>query len=77
MRFRVDRYGIYIIPESPKDEAYIEDTLGLKHEGDAIRLVRYDADNGLGHLCTKSDAAYKLECSHRAEAMANKLDLPV
>jgi hypothetical protein len=40
MRFNINRNGIEIVPESKIDEAYIEDTLGLKREGDAIPLVR-------------------------------------
>lgn len=47
MKFKVSRRGIEIIPENDQDTAYIEDTLGLKRDGDAIPLVRQNAI-GLG-----------------------------
>lgn len=40
MKLEVRRSEIVIIPETALDTAYIEDTLGLKREGDAVRLVR-------------------------------------
>ena len=43
MRFEVGRYSITVVPDSKQDVAYIEDTLGLKRGGQAIRLVRKDA----------------------------------
>lgn len=43
MKFQIERYGILVIPETDADEAYIEDTLGLRNEGDAIPLVRENA----------------------------------
>lgn len=54
MNFRVTRYGIDVFPEDETDRAYIEDTLGLKREGDALPLVRkndFDA-NSLHKLTT-------------------------
>ena len=30
MRLSVERYGINIIPESPQDEAFLEEVLGFK-----------------------------------------------
>lgn len=54
MKFKVERYGIEVIPENREDEAYIEDTMGLKEGGDAILLVREDAVgmHCLTHLTT-------------------------
>lgn len=40
MKMKVGRHGIKIIPESEKDEAYIESTLGLTVENQFIRLKR-------------------------------------
>ena len=42
MRFEIGRHGIRVIPEDEHDIAYIEDTLGLKHEGDYVDLTRID-----------------------------------
>lgn len=49
MRMRVNRRTIDIIPESPQDEAYIEEVLGLKAGGDCAKAVRIDI-MGLGSL---------------------------
>lgn len=43
MRFIIEKNGISIIPENKIDEAYIEDTLMLKEEGDYIKLIRKHA----------------------------------
>lgn len=43
MKFRVGRMGIDIIPEDEQDEAYIEDTLGLKKHHASTLLVRENA----------------------------------
>lgn len=40
MQFKLERRGIVIIPDNDLDAAYIEDTLGLRREGDAIAFVR-------------------------------------
>ena len=48
MRYEISRHEIKIIPENQQDEAYIEDTLGLKHDGEWIRLRRRNAH---GLLC--------------------------
>ena len=40
MRFEVRRYHLVVIPENDEDNAYIEDTLGLKSDRQAIQLVR-------------------------------------
>lgn len=46
MRFIIERAGIKIIPENEQDEAYIEDTLGLKKKDDVIPCKRV-APSGL------------------------------
>lgn len=43
MKFRLERKGILIIPESEQDVAFIEDTLGLERHGDSICLKREDS----------------------------------
>lgn len=48
MKFEVGRYGINVIPQDEADEAYIEDTLGLKKEGDYVLLTR---ENAMGMSC--------------------------
>ena len=40
MRLEVGRNTLKIIPETPEDEAYIEDTLGLRKNGDTAILRR-------------------------------------
>ena len=49
MQFKIERYGIKIIPEDDVDRDYIEDTLGLKKENSFIRLARVNV-LGLGRL---------------------------
>ena len=48
MRFEIRRGGIAVIPESKQDEAYIEDTLGLRRDGEYVRLIRR---NAMGMSC--------------------------
>jgi hypothetical protein len=48
MKFEIERNGIMVIPQNKQDEAYIEDTLGLKKEGDYLFLVR---SNIIGLRC--------------------------
>lgn len=43
MTFKIKKEGIDIIPENEQDQAYIEDTLNLKDEGDYVKLVRKNA----------------------------------
>ena len=53
MKFVMKKYGIQIIPENEQDEAYIEDTLKLRREGDSLPLTRvayYGLPNSLAHL---------------------------
>jgi len=40
MKMEVRRYRILILPENEEDKAYIEDTLGLKNEGDRLDCKR-------------------------------------
>ena len=35
MEMKVTRDAVFIIPENEEDEAYLEDTLGLKEDGDS------------------------------------------
>ena len=46
MKLIIDRYTLVIEPENDQDIAYIEDTLGLIKNGDAIRLERLDNQSG-------------------------------
>lgn len=53
MKFEIKRDGIYIIPETEQDKAYIEDTMGLKNKGDFVELERvapYGLDLSLAYL---------------------------
>ena len=53
MRLGITRYGLMIVPEDvsisglagqdERDTAFIEEVLGLKKEGDFVRLVRKNA----------------------------------
>lgn len=43
MKFELRRNGIVITPETEQDRAYIEDTLGLRNDGDVIPLRRNNA----------------------------------
>ncbi len=40
MKLTVHRHYLEIRPEDDTDEAYIEEVLGLRNEGDVIHLVR-------------------------------------
>ena len=53
MKFVMKKYGIQIIPENEQDEAYIEDTLKLRREGDLLPLTRvacYGLPSSLAYL---------------------------
>jgi len=43
MKLFVERRTIRIVPETPQDEAMLEDTFGLRRDGDAVSLVRHNA----------------------------------
>jgi len=59
MKMEITRNSIRIIPESEQDEAFIEDTLGLKKEGDFILLTRI-APYGLSIECLEARGEIKL-----------------
>ncbi len=64
MKFKIGRYGIDVVPETDEDTAYIEDTLGLKKNGDWIPLMRKNAYNlsGMGLLeTTRQEEVVRLE----------------
>ena len=48
MRLTVYRHSLQITPENETDEAYIEEVLGLRNNGDVVHLVR---DNAMGLSC--------------------------
>jgi len=43
MDFKIERKKIVLIPQNVLDEAYIEDTLGLKEDEDYMVLKRKDS----------------------------------
>jgi len=49
MNLKVYRYSIQIIPESAVDNAFIEEVLGLKENGDSVKLTRVNV-TGFGTL---------------------------
>lgn len=46
MKVKIYRKRIHIVPEGSMDEAYIEDTLGLKKGGDKLEITRLDREDG-------------------------------
>jgi len=46
MKFEQTRRGFRIVPEGIQDEAFIEDTLNLKIEGNFVALTRVDYTDG-------------------------------
>ena len=45
MKMRVERNRILILPEDEEDEAYIEDTLGLKEKDEVVMCKRVACAN--------------------------------
>ena len=43
MKLKVGKYYLEIIVENEQDEAYINDTLGLKKGGDVVKFERVNA----------------------------------
>lgn len=43
MKLEVERSLLKIIPETPQDEAMLEEVFGLRDEGDSVPLVRRNA----------------------------------
>ena len=65
MKLRITRESLRIVPEDTgypnydeRDTAFIEAVLGLKYDGDSIRLVRRDVSgvSGLAYLETAIQA---------------------
>ena len=48
MKTLVGRYGLRVVPETPQDEAWLEEVLGLRKAGDSIPLMRV---NAIGLMC--------------------------
>ena len=47
MRIEVEKQRLLIIPETPQDEVMLEETFGMKDEGNSVPLVRCGyADGG-------------------------------
>ena len=61
MKLTVTRYSVEVIPESPQDEAYIEEVLGLKKEGDCVVLTRKNISGcaGIAYLEAKKSMSYE------------------
>jgi hypothetical protein len=59
VKLEVVRYGIRITPENETDVAYIEEVLGLKKEGQSVRLFRRNAHklSSIARLETEVDVA--------------------
>jgi hypothetical protein len=56
MKLKVLRYSIDIIPESIQDEAFIEEVLKLKNEGDEAQIKRINVMklSGIAYLEIKA-----------------------
>lgn len=48
MKIEIDRYSIKIKPENKQDEAYLEEVLGMKENGDKCECIR---ENAIGLRC--------------------------
>ena len=64
MRFRLGRDTITVIPEGHVDDAYIEDTLGLRENGAFIRLVRRNVVGSSNVNCLETET-FKQRRQHR------------
>ena len=40
MQLRIDRLTLLIVPETDQDIAFLEDTLGLRNDGDVLKFER-------------------------------------
>jgi len=58
MNLKVKRGCLHIIPQNEMEEAYIEEILGLKKEGDKLDLVRINV-SGLSSLAYLTTAREK------------------
>jgi hypothetical protein len=43
MKLEVERDRLLIKPETPQDEAYLEEVLGLRKMGDTVEIMRVNA----------------------------------
>ena len=63
MKLKITRHSLQIVPETTwdhsdeRDTAFIEDVLGLRKDGDWIKLVRKNAHglSCMGHLETRNE----------------------
>lgn len=51
MRLEVERSRLKIVPETPQDEAMLEEVFLLREEGDSAPLVRRNAGAGINAFC--------------------------
>ena len=53
MKITVEKTRLMIIPETPQDEVMLEESFGLKKEGDSVPLVRRDICGKFGWECAE------------------------
>ncbi len=58
MKLQISRYSLSVIPETPQDEAYMEEVLCLMRDGDSVPLVRR---NAMGLSCWGHAEAKEVE----------------
>ena len=61
MNFELDRWGLVITPESEQDVAFLEDTMGLKQDGDYVKLRRVDSHNPKHEFVLETDISIQEE----------------
>ena len=77
MKLKVTRYSLEVIPESPQDEAYIEEVLGLRAEGACVVLVRKNNSGVSSISCLEAKKALSYEeLKARLEEGAPKYEKP-
>jgi len=60
MRIELERYSLRIIPEdNVSDLVYIEEVLGLKQDGDSIKLIRHNAHEVNRIACLETERMTK------------------
>lgn len=72
MQFQLTRTGLQVKPDTSQDEAFIEDTLGLKSNGESIRLFRRNLGQAPGSVIDylETDTSAPPATSVVAEEMA-------
>lgn len=52
MRMEIEKYRILIIPQGALDEVYLEESLGLKNDGDTacIKRVNVEGVSRIAHI---------------------------